>query len=125
MPKLPEISAAMAAVALLAGCNIAANGPVEGAATTAAAPMPLPDGDLTRITDGGGIATLTVVEGRPVAYTLRRPDGSVYTAPVVARLDNGDIRIENARITGVEVAENSVSGVWQLGGEAMPVTFRL
>ena len=125
MQGFPEIAAALAAVALLAGCTMAANGPGGGAPEVASAPMPLPDGDLTRTTDGDGLATLTVVDGRPVAYTLRRPDGSVYTAPAVARLDNGDIRIENARITGVQVADDSVSGVWRLGGDSMPVTFRL
>lgn len=125
MRRLPGLALALAAVALLAGCNMAANGSGAGAPAMAAAPAPLPDGELTRTTDGGGLATLTVVEGEPVAYSLRRPDGSVYTAPVVARLDNGDIRVENARITGVQVSGDSVSGVWRLGGQVMPVTFRL
>ena len=125
MRKFPNIAAAMTAVALLAGCTMAANGPPGGEPAVASAPVPLPDGDLTRTTDDGGVATLTVVAGRPFAYTVRRPDGSVYTAPAVARLDNGDIRIENALITGVQVTQDSVSGVWQLGGQTMPVTFRL
>lgn len=115
---------AVALVAVLGACNMTADG-TGAAAPTATALAPLPDGALTRTTEGGGLATLTVAGGQPVSYTVRRPDGSVYTAPVVGRLDNGDIQVENARITGVQVGPDSVSGTWRLGGQAMPVTFSL
>lgn len=118
-------AASVALVALLGACTMAANGTDGGPSTSATALAPLPDGALTRTTPGGGLATLTVAGGQPVAYTLERPDGSVYTAPIVRRLANGDIRIENALITGVNVGPNSVSGTWRLGGDTFPVTFSL
>ena len=104
---------------------MAATGPDGAPAATAAAPTPLPDGALTSRMRDGGTATLTVVDGAPVAYTFQRPDGSVYEAPSVGRLNNGDIRVENARITGVEVGPDSVSGTWTLGGSSFPVTYSL
>ena len=110
----------MMATALVLGlgaCTTTAMGPDGGVA-------PLPDGVLTAQMGSGGPSTLTVEEGRPVAYTWERPDGSLYTAPSVGRLRNGDIRVEQARITGVVVGEDSISGTWRLAGASQPVTFR-
>ena len=125
MQKIPKSGYASVLAIALGACTMAANGSGEGPSATASAPAPLPDGNLSRTTEGGGLATLTVADGQPVAYTVQRADGSVYTAPVVRRLPNGDIRVENARITGVEAGSDSVSGTWRLGGESFPVTFSL
>ncbi|MGY6409621.1 MAG: hypothetical protein ACXIUV_01145 [Alkalilacustris sp.] len=122
MRKFPKIVASGALVALLGACNMAADG--AGPATQAAAVAPLPDGTLTG-TITTGLATLTVANGQPVAYTWEQPNGAVYVASNVRRLNNGDIAVDQARITGVQVGESSISGIWTLHGRSTPMTLGL
>ncbi|MGY6409628.1 MAG: helix-turn-helix domain-containing protein [Alkalilacustris sp.] len=63
-------------------------------------------------------------DGR-LAYRWEQPDASVFVASDVRRLRNGDIQIDGARITGVQVGASSISGIWRLGDWATPMTLSL
>ena len=101
--------------------------PAIGALALAAcdAPMetddiqPLPDGELTGV-NAGGETTLIVEGGEPIAYTFDDPSAGLYTASDVRRTRSGEIRVDQAQITGVEVDGGTVTGTWRLGGQTNP-----
>lgn len=80
---------------------------------------PLPDGELSGSVTGGQ-ATLVVEGGEPVAYTYVPDDGEVYTASMVTRASDGNIEIDDARVTGVQVDGDTVRGTWRLAGQSNP-----
>lgn len=122
MRRFSILVPAIALLGALAACNTSAMGP--GAGTTSTAPAPLPDGTLTAQMGGSGIGTLIVANGAPTGYEFQGTDGSVYNARSVRRLSNGDIGVDAARISEVEIGPDSISGTWQLRGSVFPVTFR-
>ena len=100
MTRAQSILAGAAALILLAACD---------APSASRSVDPLADGTYITVI-GNNQVRLTVENGEPVAFS-----SPTYTARNVERLPNGDIRVDAARITNVEAAEDAFFGTWQQG----------
>lgn len=114
------------AAVILAGCNAetvqnsqASSSPPVQTASATSPQIAIADGTWTGVFDKfSGVATLTVVDGKPVSYSTN----SGYRAPRVSMRGNV-IRVDQAFLTVDTVSEKQFTGRWVLNGARSNVVF--